>query len=101
MRILCVVAELVIAAHVVDALVQQGPASWSVRALWIALTIALAAIGALSFLRLAELPAALVATALGTAAAIEGFGISVAHTIKGAASGAAPGSRLRRPVYFL
>ena len=87
MRVVCVLAELVIAAHVVDALLHQGPASWILRAGWISLTIVLTALGVLSFLRLAQLSAALLAISLGTVATVEGLGISVAHTIKGAASG--------------
>lgn len=87
MRIACVVAELLIAAHMIDALLQQGPPTWTLRAGWLALTLVVAAIGVLSLLRLAQIPAALLALTLGTGAAVEGFGIGVAHTIKGAASG--------------
>ena len=86
-RLAYVIAALVIATHVIDALVQHGPASPPPRAVWSALTLLLAAMGVLAFLRLTHIAAALLAIALGTAPSVEAFGISVAHTIKGAASG--------------
>jgi hypothetical protein len=80
-------AVAIIAVHVVDAVVRQGPEGAIARVGLSAFGIALAVLACIAFGRSPRWLRAVLAVGIGFVAGIEGAGVAVAHAIKGTAAG--------------